>query len=60
MARLLKFLHILWEYLREASGENDYARYRSRVLALGQTPMTLQAFYHLRWEHKYSRPSRCC
>ena len=60
MNRLLRFLHDLWECLREASGENDYARYRSRVLALGQEPMTLQAFYHARWERKYSRPNRCC
>ena len=60
MTRLLKFLHALWEYLREASGENDYARYRSHLLALGQEPMTIQAFYLTRWEHKYSRPSRCC
>ena len=60
MTRLLKVQRVLWEYLREASGENDYARYQSHVLTLGQEPMTLQAFYHLRWEHKYSRPSRCC
>jgi hypothetical protein len=60
MTRLLTFLDALWEYLREASGENDYARYRSHVLALGEEPMTLQAFYLTRWEHKYSRPSRCC
>ena len=60
MARLLKVLRVLWEYLREASGENDYAHYRAHVLARGREPVTLQAFYHLRWEHKYSRPSRCC
>ena len=60
MTRLLEFLHVLWECLREASGENDYARYRSHVLTLGQEPMTLQAFYLARWEHKYSRPNRCC
>jgi hypothetical protein len=60
MTRLLKFLRALWESLREASGENDYARYRSFVLTLGQEPMTLQAFYLTRWEHKYSRSSRCC
>ena len=60
MTRLLTFLDALWGYLREASGENDYARYRSHVLTQGQTPMTLQAFYLTRWEHKYSRPSRCC
>ena len=60
MTRLLKFLHALWECLCEASGENDYARYRSHVLTLGQKPLTLQAFYLTRWEHKYSRPSRCC
>ena len=60
MARLLKFLRSLWEYLREASGENDYARYRSHVLAHGEEPMTLQVFYLTRCEHTYSRPSRCC
>ena len=60
MTWLLTFLHVLWEYLREVAGENDYARYRSHVLTRGQEPMALQAFYLARWEHKYSRPSRCC
>ena len=60
MTRLLVVLRTLWEHLREASGENDYARYRSHVLGLGQEPLTLQAFYLTRCEHKYSRPSRCC
>jgi len=60
MTQLLKVLHAIWEFLRDASGENDYARYRSHVLTLGQQPMTLQAFYLNRWERKYSRLNRCC
>ena len=60
MTQLLGALRTLWEYLREASGENDYTRYRAHVLARGREPVTLQAFYLLRWEHKYSRPNRCC
>jgi hypothetical protein len=60
MSWLLKFLRVLWECLREASGENDYARYRAHTLAGGREPMTLQAFYLSRWEHRYSRPTRCC
>ncbi len=60
MRRLLIILHIFWECLREASGENDYARYRAHALARGQMPMTLEAFQLSRWEHKYSRPNRCC
>ena len=60
MTRLMIILRTLWEYLREASGEKDYARYRAHVLASGREPLSLQAFYLARWEHKYSRPSRCC
>jgi hypothetical protein len=56
----MRILRTLWEYLREASGEKDYARYRAHALARGLEPMSQDAFHLARWEHKYSRPSRCC
>ncbi len=60
MAHLQKVVRIFWEYLREACGENDYARYRTRVLAQQGRPMTLKAFYLWQQQHKYSRTTRCC
>ncbi len=60
MARLLKIGQALWEYLREVSGENDYPRYRTRVLAQKDQPMTPQEFYLWHLRQKYSRLNRCC
>jgi len=50
----------LWNYLREVSGENDYARYRARMIAECCIPMTKREFYEQRQQDKYSRPNRCC
>ncbi len=60
MTRLAEFLGKVWEFLREACGENDYARHRARALLSGERPMTAEAFYLDKIHHKYSRPCRCC
>jgi len=60
MAIVLRFLKELWATLREASGENDYARYRASVLGRAKPPLTPREFYAEKLERKYSRPSRCC
>jgi len=60
MDRLLKLARALWQCLREACGENDYSRYRTRQEMAGAPPMTPGAFYLEQLTRKYSRPSRCC
>lgn len=60
MTSLRKLLRGLWNYLREVSGENDYARYCEHVLKHGGGPMTRQAFYLQQHEDKNSHPNRCC
>lgn len=50
----------IWRFLLEAFGENDYKRYRERLLARGETPLGPAAFYVSNLERKYSRPNRCC
>ncbi len=60
MAELQKVLRSMWQYLREASGENDYARYRHRALAQGDCPLSQKEFYVWRLSQKYSRINRCC
>ena len=60
MEYLRAALKTLWQYLREVSGENDYARYKARALADGRPPLTPAEFYVARQKHKYSRINRCC
>ncbi len=60
MAQFYGILMVAWEWLREACGENDYARHCARAKILGVEPLTLQAFYLTQLHSKYSRPSRCC
>lgn len=62
MTCLRKITRIVWHYLREVSGENDYERYRVRARASGLEVMTAEAFYLVRLRQKYLRPgpSRCC
>ena len=50
----------LWNYLREVSGEEDYARYRMEAIARGENVMTPRKFYQQQQQRKYSRPNRCC
>ncbi len=60
MTQLHNLVRILWEYVREVSGENDYARYRARILAQGGRPLAPVDFYLSQQQHKYSRINRCC
>ena len=60
MPAVTKLLRAFWNYLREVSGENDYARYRARVAAEGTDPVSRREFYDRRQRDKYSRPNRCC
>ena len=57
---MVTILKKIWEYLREVSGENNYARYAQHARMMGEPPVTPQAFYLSRLEHKHSRPTRCC
>ena len=60
MTQLLNLLKSFWDYLREVSGENDYARYCARMAAEGSDPVSRREFYEGRQQEKYSRPNRCC
>jgi hypothetical protein len=58
--RLLDLIRIVWQYVREVSGEEDYRHYRARVLARGEIPLPADAFYLRQLRKKYSGISRCC
>jgi uncharacterized short protein YbdD (DUF466 family) len=60
MKALRNLLGTGWKFLQEVSGERDYARYRERVVARGQEPITPREFYVRRQEAKYSSAKRCC
>ncbi len=60
MPQLWQGLRAVWRFLLEVCGENDYERFRAKVLAHGGTPPTRQQFFLDRVEHKYTRPNRCC
>ncbi len=60
MTQLQRLIQVFWEYLREATGENDYAHYRARALAGGGCPMSPKEFYVWQLREKYSRINRCC
>ena len=53
-------LRATWNYLREVSGESDYARYRARPLDAGAPAMNAEEFYLCQLRRKYSRINRCC
>ncbi len=60
MLELQILMRTVWQYLREACGENDYARYRARALRKGSRPLPPDEFYLWKLRVKYSRVSRCC
>ena len=60
MTHLVYLLKSFWNYLREVSGENDYARYCVQRAAEGSNPVSRREFYEERQQEKYSRPNRCC
>jgi hypothetical protein len=51
---------MLWEFLREVAGENDYLRYRNNTVARGEEPLSPQEFYLQQLKRRYSRIYRCC
>jgi hypothetical protein len=51
---------MLWEYLREVAGENDYLRYRNNTLARGEEPLSPQEFYLRQLQRRYSQINHCC
>ena len=60
MTLIASLMKTFWNYLREVSGENDYARYRERMAAEGRSPVAKREFYDQWQREKYSRPNRCC
>ena len=60
MIHLQNLLRRAWQFLREACGENDYARYRAAAIGRGEPPLTPEAFYLSGLQKKYYRPNRCC
>ena len=60
MAQIKIAIRTAWQFLREACGENDYARYRAAAIGRGEPPQSPEAFYLSKLQDKYSRPNRCC
>jgi len=60
MGKIGNQLQRLWEYLREAAGENDYLHYRDHTVAKGEEPLSPQEFYLQQLQRRYSRVSHCC
>lgn len=60
MTLVANLMRTFWSYLREVSGENDYARYCARMAAESCPPVSRREFYDHRQQEKYSRPNRCC
>jgi uncharacterized short protein YbdD (DUF466 family) len=60
MGKIRNQLRMLWEYLREVAGENDYRRYRNHSVARGQDPLSPQEFYLQQLQRRYSQISHCC
>ncbi|MGO9275111.1 MAG: CstA-like transporter-associated (seleno)protein [Terriglobia bacterium] len=60
LSHLVTIFRTAWNYLREVSGENDYARYRARARAEEGPAMTAEEFYLSHLRRKYSRINRCC
>lgn len=60
MLELRKLMRSLWNYVREAAGENDYTRYRARARQQHDQLMTPQQFYLCQLRKKYSGIHRCC
>ena len=60
MNYLFSLAGVCWRFLRELTGENDYARYCGHAGADGAPVMTAEQFYLHRLRQKYSRINRCC
>ena len=60
MTRFRTLLAALWQFLRDVSGENDYARHCEYELALGHQTLSPKAYYLRKIHRQYSRINRCC
>ena len=60
MSKVRNKLRMLWEYLREVAGENDYLRYRNNTLARGEAALSPQEFYLRQLQRRYSQINHCC
>lgn len=56
--RLRALLGVLWQRLREWSGDSAYETYLTRAGA--GKPLDRKAFYLDFLRRRYSRPTRCC
>ena len=55
-----EFAASLWSFLRAWSGDSAYDVYTRRQRALGNTPLSREAFYLDALQRKYSGVTRCC
>ena len=55
-------LRHLWQYLREATGDDAYERYLAHhnIAHAGQQCLTRREFFVRRQQEKWSKVSRCC
>jgi uncharacterized short protein YbdD (DUF466 family) len=60
MAGWKKAWSLIWEYLKEASGERQYDHYVAWAKRNGISPIARDEFFLSRIEARYSRPNRCC
>jgi len=60
--RLARRIGNLWQYLRQASGDDAYERYLAHWQRAhsGEAPLSRQQFFTRRQEEKWSKVSRCC
>jgi len=51
-----------WTFLRQASGDDAYERYREHMLQAhpGSAVMSRSAYYRFRMQQKWNRLTRCC
>jgi uncharacterized short protein YbdD (DUF466 family) len=58
----MKYLRSLWQFLREATGDDAYERYLAhhRMHHPGRLPLSPRDYYRQQQESKWSKVSRCC
>lgn len=59
---LWRGLWLVWQFLRQVSGDDAYERYLEHVARMhpGETPMTRAEHFRSCQERKWNRVSRCC
>jgi uncharacterized short protein YbdD (DUF466 family) len=62
IGRAQKFLHRLWQGLRDWCGDSAYERYLRATTKrqMQRPPLSEKKFYVEQLERRYSRPNRCC